>query len=200
LPSNFLELAARGDLAAVLRAKAEAVPRATTAEVRSTARLVQRDVQREVFRKLRVKKPSFRNVVAVRMFPRKGFGDDPRAVVFSRAHLKRPGGPVDLLTVFQDGVQIAGNLIFPYPGVDRKTLEAAIRSKKLFRKKGTNLVFHESLPDQPLGIVSTGVRIADRLDLVTPYRRRVAGIGDRVAVRIGRDADRLGRRLGGGRF
>jgi hypothetical protein len=92
-----------GDITRQTEGVIKAGKQAHTTEVRRTTTLIQNAQRRVVRAKLG---PKLANTVRSETFPASGIAANPKGRVFSKAIYKRPGGLVDLLTVFREGAVI----------------------------------------------------------------------------------------------
>lgn len=79
------------------------------------------------------------NAVRDEVFPAKGVASDPKGRVTSKAIYKRPGGLVDLLTVFREGAVILAHGLFLLIGKRRRGA-VELRGKKLARVKSVKIL------------------------------------------------------------
>lgn len=106
-----LQAAVRGDLRAILRDEERAIARAASRSVRAAAGQARRMLRGQIRRNFgrereRLSGAAFEDTVRYRSQPRRGQALDATATVYSRARYQRPGGEVDLLAVYDEGVSI----------------------------------------------------------------------------------------------
>jgi hypothetical protein len=98
-------LAIQGDLRKHVEAIAKAQKRAATTETRRSTTTLKNAVRRVVIRQGGLGQ-GVANAVRDEVFPARGVSSDPKGRVVSKAIYKRPGGLIDLLTVFIEGAII----------------------------------------------------------------------------------------------
>lgn len=130
-------LAIRGDLRKHTAAIVKAQKRAATTTMRRSTTTLKNAVRREVTRGGLGQ--GIANAVRDEVFPVRGYAADPKGRVVSKANYKRPGGLVDLLTVFREGALIRATGEFLLIGA-RKIGKAAGVKAKLARAKIVKIV------------------------------------------------------------
>lgn len=165
-----LKVALRGDLQAMLKDEERAIARAATRSVRAAAGQARRMLRSQIRRnfgerKSRLSGAAFEDTVRYRSKPKRGQALDAAATVYSRARYRRPGGEVDLLALYDQGVTIRarGGRWLAVP-----TSEAPLRSGEGSGRGGAR----RATPKES-GLALQFIPIAkDRALLVTKGRRQ----------------------------
>lgn len=199
----LLAFAVRGRMEPLLRAQAEAIPRARTAVVRSRTLALKKSLRGQVIHAGLGNRLA--KALQSALQPPRGIADNPAGAVFSKAIYKdRPGGRVDLLTVFQEGavIRARGGKALAIPtakcprskdGRKRFAVPADFPRDLLFVSKSGRTLFIKGDPPIPAWTLVPQVSIKRRLNFLIPYRRHTANMDAAVVKRIEQDAKRIGR-------
>lgn len=122
------------------RKQVEAIERAQKRAATTTMRRSTTTLKNAVRRELkRARLAGVEKAVQDRVYPARGIASDPAGTVYSKAIYKRPGGLVDLLTVFREGAEIVARGVFLLIG-KRKRGKVELRGKKLARAQRVQIV------------------------------------------------------------
>lgn len=113
--------------------------RAATTTVRRSTTILKNAIRREV--KRGGLGDGVANAVRDQVYPAKGLAANPAGSVYSKAIYKRPGGLVDLITVFREGAIIVATGLFLLIGKrKREGVKAELTGKRLAREKRVKLL------------------------------------------------------------
>lgn len=129
--------ALRGDFRKHVGAIERAHKRAATTTVRRAGTVLKNAVRRDV--KRAGLGAGIEKALQDRVFPARGVASDPAAEVFSKAIYKRPGGLVDLITVFKEGATIMARGLFLLIG-KRSRNRTELRGKRLARAQVVKII------------------------------------------------------------
>lgn len=196
----------------------EAHRRAVTGAVRSATARMKRQGRKQIITAFRAHGTTIPNALRSKVvgdagqdITRRGLADDPTGSVFSRAVYKdRPGGPVDLLQVFEEGATVTvqghpcaaiptpaagGRKAPPLKGHEAEFDFAPLRAKGRRRKFGTKavaLAFKKVTHVLWYVLIAVPFRLKPRLKLGTLHQRIGAGVPADIERRFAREAIRLG--------
>lgn len=201
MADELLQFAKVGRLDKLLQAEREAIPRALTAVVRSRTLALKKDGRRDIIRAGLGARLA--NALRSAIQPPQGISLDPRGAVFSNARTKnRPGGPVDLITVFEQGATTGGPVAIPTrycpkskDGRKRHAQPSDFPRDLLFsRKVGSQIrLYIKGKPPVFAWVIVPNVKVPALLHLLALHKKHTAGMDAAVAKRIEQDAKRLGR-------
>jgi len=208
-------IAFRGDLRRIMAQERRTAETAVTSVVKSKTRSITKAVQREVrrggFERGQSGQPLDQTVKGT-VYPRRGRSIEAAGRVASKAVYRRPGGDVDLLTVFKEGatVRAGGGRFLAIPtnaapfregrgGTRAATPAQYTGPTAVFRVRRDLLAVYDPTrrPDpqgRPVVLwwLVPQVTLAPRIDPDRAYRRLIANIDDLIARRWEREATKRG--------
>jgi len=194
-----VSLALRGNLQAFLDAEVKAGRSAVTTIIRRRTTNLKNNLRRQIVRAglgIRLGKTIQGNT-----FPKRGSSLNAAGLVYSKALYKRPGGVVDLITVFnQENLLFAkrGRKWIPIPNpavvgtgtgtkhnpVSKSPSDPEFKGKLFFRRTSKANVAILALKSDPkkvaFWLVKTG-KLHKRLDLDKAYNKAISGLDEAVA-------------------
>ena len=205
-----VQLALRGDLQKFMDADVRAGKLAVTSVIKTRTTALKNNIRKQIKGsglKERLGPGRLQKSVQSIVYPERGRSFDSAGIVYSKAVYKRPGGLVDLLSVFDSGTVINSNrgklLAIPVsprvqgPGVRGDPFSRSPSGKGSYilggfafkpSRSSTNpnvvgvLVFAQQ-PTQVAYILMKQVRIkGNRIDIAAAYEKALQGIDVRVAT------------------